>query len=202
MRFKFTAGLTSVRCRLQHCIDHADKYSKADRLTRLSSLRSSAADRQSVKLDYVGGEISGSTGHILGRVGEILWTRRRNTLDASAKYFGRVGGVLVASAAQYWSAQKCTDFTTFWTPWHKALIATRNQDRKILPQPPQETVCSVGWVLDGLAPYIFLFSTDSTSGFEDRGGLVICIKILVLDYYADLKNKNGNVISNQQTPPS
>ena len=38
--------------RWQHCIDHADKYSKAGRLTRLSSRRSSAADRQSVKRDY------------------------------------------------------------------------------------------------------------------------------------------------------
>ena len=38
--------------RWQHCIDHADTYSKAGRLTRLSSRRSSAADRQSVKLYY------------------------------------------------------------------------------------------------------------------------------------------------------
>ena len=37
----------------QHCIDHADKYSNADILTRLSSRRSSAADRQSVKRYYV-----------------------------------------------------------------------------------------------------------------------------------------------------
>ena len=35
--------------RWQHCIDHADKYSKAGRLTRLFSRRSSGADRQSVK---------------------------------------------------------------------------------------------------------------------------------------------------------
>ena len=35
--------------RWHHCIDHADKHSKARRLTRLSSRRSSAADRQSVK---------------------------------------------------------------------------------------------------------------------------------------------------------
>ena len=34
--------------RWQHCIDHADKYWKADRLIRLSSQCSFAADRQSV----------------------------------------------------------------------------------------------------------------------------------------------------------
>ena len=54
MEFKFTAGLTSVRKVAAlgvACIDHADKYSKADRLTRLCSRRSSAADRQSVKRD-------------------------------------------------------------------------------------------------------------------------------------------------------
>ena len=37
--------------RWQHYIDHADKQTKAGRLTRLSSLRSFAADRQSVKRD-------------------------------------------------------------------------------------------------------------------------------------------------------
>ena len=37
----------AVSVRWQHCIDHADKYSKPGRLTRLSSRRSSAADRQS-----------------------------------------------------------------------------------------------------------------------------------------------------------
>ena len=36
--------------------------------------------------NQVGGEIS-------GRVGEIFWTRRRNILDASAQYFGRVGEI-------------------------------------------------------------------------------------------------------------
>ena len=37
--------------RWQHCIDHADKQTE---VTRLSSRRSSAADRQSVKRDYLG----------------------------------------------------------------------------------------------------------------------------------------------------
>ena len=37
--------------RWQHCIDYADKHSKAGIFTRLSSRRSSAADRQSVKRD-------------------------------------------------------------------------------------------------------------------------------------------------------
>ena len=46
--------------RWQHCIDHADKYSKADYVTRLSSRRSSAADRQSVKRDYKLAESIGS----------------------------------------------------------------------------------------------------------------------------------------------
>ena len=31
-----------------HCIDHTDKHSKAGRLTRLSSRRSSAADRPTI----------------------------------------------------------------------------------------------------------------------------------------------------------
>ena len=39
--------------RWQHCIDHADKYSKAGTPTRLSSRRSSATDRQSVKTTTV-----------------------------------------------------------------------------------------------------------------------------------------------------
>ena len=38
--------------RWQHCIDHADKQTKAVNVARLSSRRSSAADRQSVKGDY------------------------------------------------------------------------------------------------------------------------------------------------------
>ena len=38
--------------RWQHCIYHADKQTNAGKGTRLSSRRSSAADRQSVKRDY------------------------------------------------------------------------------------------------------------------------------------------------------
>ena len=37
--------------RWQHCIDHADTKQKPANVTRLSSRRSSAADRQSVKRD-------------------------------------------------------------------------------------------------------------------------------------------------------
>ena len=39
--------------RWQHCINHADKQTKAVNGARLSSRRSSAADRQSVKRDYM-----------------------------------------------------------------------------------------------------------------------------------------------------
>ena len=38
--------------RWQHFIDHADTKQKPANVTRLSSRRSSAADRQSVKRDY------------------------------------------------------------------------------------------------------------------------------------------------------
>ena len=38
--------------RWQHCIDHADTKQKPANVARLSSRRSSAADRQSVKRDY------------------------------------------------------------------------------------------------------------------------------------------------------
>ena len=44
--------ITAVSVRWQHCIDHADKQTKAVNVDRLSSRRSSAADRQSVKRDY------------------------------------------------------------------------------------------------------------------------------------------------------
>ena len=43
--------ITAVSVTWQHCIDNADKQNKSH-VTRLSSRRSSAADRQSVKRDY------------------------------------------------------------------------------------------------------------------------------------------------------
>ena len=45
--------------RWQHFIDHADTKQKPANVTRLSSRRSSAAERQSVKRDYVPGGVEG-----------------------------------------------------------------------------------------------------------------------------------------------
>ena len=56
--------------RWQHCIYHADKHSKAGTLTRLSSRRNSAADRQSVKeatLNEAGRGSSGTRGCVARR---------------------------------------------------------------------------------------------------------------------------------------
>ena len=53
---------------------------------------------------YVGGEISGRVGDILGRFGEIFWTRRRNILHSSAAFcsprrhkIGRLGKETVSA---------------------------------------------------------------------------------------------------------
>ena len=51
----FPKNITAVSVRWQHCIDHAaDKQTKAVNVARLTSRCSSAADRQSVKRDYLG----------------------------------------------------------------------------------------------------------------------------------------------------
>ena len=60
--------ITAVSVRWQHCIDHADTKQKPANVATLSSRRSSAADRQSVKRDYnIPGIVEGLKGAATSR---------------------------------------------------------------------------------------------------------------------------------------